>query len=106
MRPTIYIAAALFVSAAGVGFAATKSVYQKGRQFSEEVVVLKKGDELTFVNNDTVPHNIFSLSKGNKFDLGSQRPGTETDVTFTSVGDVQVMCAIHPRMKMLVKVTD
>jgi plastocyanin len=27
-------------------------------------------------------------------------------VTFKEAGDVQVICAIHPRMKMMVKVTD
>ena len=47
-----------------------------------------------------------SASKGNEFNLGSQAPGTSTDVTFKEAGDVQVICAIHPRMKMTVKVTD
>jgi plastocyanin len=47
-----------------------------------------------------------SNSKGNEFNLGSQSPGTSVDVTFKEVGDVQVICAIHPRMKMLVKVED
>ena len=36
---------------------------------------LKKGETLTFVNDDTVPHNIISTSKGNEFNLGSQPPG-------------------------------
>jgi plastocyanin len=43
---------------------------------------------------------------GNEFDLGSQPPGASTDVTFDAAGDVQVICAIHPRMKMTLKVTD
>jgi plastocyanin len=29
-----------------------------------------------------------------------------TDVTFKETGSVQVICAIHPRMKMMVQVTD
>jgi len=66
----------------------------------------KKGDALTFFNDDSVPHNIMSASKGNEFNLGSQAPGSSTDVTFKEPGDVQVICAIHPRMKMMVKVTD
>jgi plastocyanin len=53
-----------------------------------------------------VPHNIISTSTGNEFNLGSQPPGAATDVTFKQAGDVQVICAIHPRMKMTVKVTD
>jgi plastocyanin len=53
-----------------------------------------------------VPHNIISTSKGNEFNLGSQPPGAATDVTFKEVGEAQVICAIHPRMKMTVKITD
>jgi plastocyanin len=74
--------------------------------FSSENITIKKGDALTFVNDDTIPHNILSTSKGNEFNLGSQAPGAATDVTFKEAGDVQVLCAIHPRMKMMVKVTD
>ena len=69
-------------------------------------MTLKKGEALTFLNDDSVPHNIMSTSKGNEFNLGSQGPGTSTDVTFKEAGEVQVICAIHPRMKMMVKVED
>jgi plastocyanin len=47
-----------------------------------------------------------STSKGNEFNLGSQAPGSSTDVTFKESGEARVICAIHPRMKMTVKVTD
>jgi plastocyanin len=86
--------------------AANLAISQKGRMFSSESVTIKKGEILTFVNDDTVPHNIFSTSKGNEFNLGSQSPGVSTDVTFKEVGEAQVICAIHPRMKMTVNVTE
>jgi plastocyanin len=86
--------------------AAKMEVHQKGRLFSVENVTIKKGEAITFVNDDNIPHNIMSASKGNEFNLGSQAPGAVTDVTFKDAGDVQVLCAIHPRMKMTVKVTD
>ena len=86
--------------------AATQVVHQQGRVFSSENITVKKGEALTFVNDDNVPHNIMSNTKGNEFNLGSQAPGTSTDVTFKEAGDVQVICAIHPRMKMIVKVID
>jgi plastocyanin len=87
-------------------FAATEVIHQQGRAFSSESVAVKKGDPLTFLNDDSVPHNIMSTSKGNEFNLGSQPPGSSTDVVFKDVGDVTVICAIHPRMKMTVKVVD
>ena len=99
---TIVITAGLSAGA----FAATEVIHQQGRAFSAESVTIKKGEALTFLNDDTVPHNIMSASKGNEFNMGSQAPGAATDVTFKEAGDVQVICAIHPRMKMMVKVTD
>jgi plastocyanin len=102
---------ALFTCVIAAGFsvgayAATEVIHQQGRVFSAESLSVKKGDAVTFLNDDTVPHNIMSATKGNEFNLGSQAPGTSTDVTFKESGDVQVICAIHPRMKMMVKVTD
>ena len=86
--------------------AGNQMIHQQGRVFGPDSVTVKKGDALTFLNDDTIPHNIMSASKGNEFNLGSQAPGMSTDVTFKESGDVQVICAIHPRMKMMVKVTD
>ena len=85
--------------------AAEHMITQKGRAFSVESVAVKRGDTVLFVNDDTVSHNIMSLSQGNEFNLGAQAPGTATPVTFNELGDVSVICAIHPRMKMTVKVT-
>ena len=84
--------------------AANLTVSQKGRAFSTEEIMIKKGETVTFLNDDSVPHNIMSTSHGNEFNLGSQPPGAATDVTFKEAGDVLVICAIHPRMKMVVKV--
>jgi plastocyanin len=86
--------------------AATEVIHQQGRAFSSESVTVKKGEAVTFLNDDSVPHNIMSASKGNEFNLGSQAPGSSTDVSFKETGDVAVICAIHPRMKMMVKVVD
>jgi plastocyanin len=106
MRRLALLALAISMGLSVGALAANQMIHQQGRVFSSESVTLKKGEALTFVNDDTVPHNIISTSKGNEFNLGSQPPGTSTDVTFKEAGDVQVICAIHPRMKMSVKVTD
>lgn len=99
----------VFVALVGLSvgaLAANLTISQKGRMFSSETVTIKKGETLTFLNDDSVPHNILSTSKGNEFNLGSQSPGTSTDVTFKEAGDVLIVCAIHPRMKMMVKITE
>jgi plastocyanin len=96
----------IFMGLSVGALAANLTIAQKGRAFSSENVTIKKGGTVTFLNDDSVPHNIMSTSKGNEFNLGSQAPGTATDVTFKEPGDVLVICAIHPRMKMMVKVTE
>jgi plastocyanin len=100
--PSLTIIVLLGLSAGAL--AANLTISQKGRVFSSEEVTVKKGGTVTFLNDDSVPHNIMSTSAGNEFNLGSQSPGSATDVTFKEAGDVLVICAIHPRMKMTVKV--
>jgi plastocyanin len=106
MRRLALLSLAISTGLSVGALAANQMIHQQGRVFSSESVTIKKGEALTFVNDDTVPHNIISTSKGNEFNLGSQPPGTSTDVMFKEAGDVQVICAIHPRMKLAVKVTD
>jgi plastocyanin len=89
-----------------VAYAADHTITQKGKVFSQADITIKVGDALVFVNDDTVPHNVMSMDPENKFNLGSLRPGSSTPVTFKTAGDVNVICAIHPSMKMHVKVTN
>jgi len=84
--------------------AADRMVSQKGKVFSETEVTLKVGETLVYVNDDSIAHNIFSTTTGNEFNLGSQEPGVSAPITFKAAGDVKVICAIHPRMQMTVKV--
>ena len=89
-----------------IAVAADMTIRQKGRVFSTDAITLKKGEAVTFLNDDSIPHNIMSPSAGNAFNLGLQPPGAMTPVSFKEAGEVKVVCAIHPRMKMTVTVTD
>ena len=106
MRMLTSLTVVVLVGLSAGALAANLTITQKGRPFSSESITIKKGESVTFANDDTVPHNIVSASKGNEFNLGSQPPGAATDVTFKESGEAQVICAIHPRMKMTVKITD
>ncbi|WP_376988902.1 plastocyanin/azurin family copper-binding protein [Bosea sp. R86505] len=79
-------------------------VTQKGQQFTPKALTLAVGDEIVFVNDDTGTHNVFSESPANTFDLKAQRPGTRTKVAFPKAGQVDVRCAIHPSMRLIVDV--
>lgn len=100
---TLFIAAALV--AAGPVLAADHVVSQKGKTFSTKTLAIKVGDKVQFRNDDTVSHNIFSLSDPMTFDLGSYGPGQSKDMVFTKDGKFDVECATHPDMKMTVVVT-
>ena len=75
MRKLSLFTLAILAGLSAGALAATRMIHQQGRVFSSESVSIKKGEALTFVNDDTVPHNIVSASKGNEFNLGSQPPG-------------------------------
>jgi plastocyanin len=97
-------AAAIFVAVAATS--AEIAIRQKGKVFSEKEVSIKKGDTLVFVNDDNITHNVMSITKGHQFNLGATAPGNSTPVTFNSAGEIAVICAMHPTMKMTVKVAD
>lgn len=101
-RPLIPILITVLIGpAAG---ASDHTVHQKGRVFSMETLTVGRGEPVEFLNDDTVPHNVMSLTPDNAFDLGSQMPGMATPVSFDKAGDVLVICAIHPRMHMIIHV--
>jgi plastocyanin len=94
-----------FLAGIAIAGAADHTIRQKGKVFSESEITVKRGDELLFLNDDNIAHNVLSITAGNRFDLGLLNPGELRPVKFDSVGDVKVICAIHPTMKMTVKVS-
>jgi plastocyanin len=104
MRKLIGFAGAALIVAASHAYAANVTVYQENRKFSEPEVTVKAGDTVTFSNKDSFTHNVFSGTPGMAFDLKTQKSGQSSEVTFDKAGEAEVQCAIHPQMKMKVKV--
>ncbi|HYE76148.1 MAG TPA: plastocyanin/azurin family copper-binding protein [Blastocatellia bacterium] len=82
----------------------THKISQKGKAFSQVSITVNKGDSISFMNDDSVVHNVYSTSQGNSFNLKTQTPGTANSVTFNSSGMAEVRCAIHPTMRLVVNV--
>src|SRR5262245_48167591 len=80
------------------------TVLQSNKAFSQAELTIKPGDKVVFKNDDTVTHNVFSVSKGAEFNLKTQAPGTSNAVPFNTEGTVEIRCAIHPKMKLIVNV--
>ena len=94
-------AACLLGSAAALA-AAGNVVEQKDKSFGVKELTISAGESVTFVNSDSVKHNI--LIKDIDFNSGSQDPGAEATAKFDAAGKYKVRCGIHPKMKMTVKV--
>lgn len=95
---------ALLLSAGLAVQAADHLVDQKEKNFSVPHLNIKAGDTVTFRNSDQFFHNVFSMSDVKSFDLGSYSQGKSKTVTFDKQGTIEVECAIHPNMKMVVEV--
>jgi len=79
-------------------------VDQSGLRFSETALRLHRGDTIAFTNSDRSSHNILVRGGAMNFNGGLQRPGEILEVPFTANGRYQVMCGIHPRMRLDVEV--
>lgn len=77
---------------------------QKNRQFSPRVLAITAGQKIDFPNQDAFFHNVFSLSKARKFDLGQYKKGSTKAKTFPRKGIVEVYCNIHPDMSATILV--
>jgi len=95
---------AAMIAVPAVGSAAEHVVSQKGKAFNVKTLKVKVGDAVKFVNEDPFSHNVFSLSAAKNFDLGTYPQGGAKSVTFDKPGTVEVECAIHPDMQMVVEV--
>ncbi|MCV6622135.1 MAG: plastocyanin/azurin family copper-binding protein [Cellvibrionaceae bacterium] len=94
---------ALFSMSTSV-MAAEHVIGQKNKAFTKKSITIKKGDTIKFPNQDPFFHNVYSMSESKSFDLGSYAKGVSKSVKFDKQGEVIVQCAIHPFMKLKVKV--
>jgi plastocyanin len=74
---------------------------QRNKTFLPPVLAAPVGSTVTFPNQDTIFHNVFSLSGPEPFDLGLYRAGSTRERTFSQPGTYRVFCNIHPQMTAL-----
>ncbi len=104
-RVVVMIAAAVALHAAAAR-ADGVTVYQEDKKFSESEVTIRVGQTVTFANKDPITHNVYSKTPGMSFDLRTQKAGESSDIKFDHAGESEVLCAIHPKMKMKIKVSE
>lgn len=78
--------------------AAPVEMATRDKEFVPQVLVITRGTTVRFPNSDPILHNVFSVSPGNKFDLGLYQQGPGKTYTFTQPGLVRVFCNVHYSM--------
>jgi plastocyanin len=81
-------------------------IRQREKQFEPPLTVVVKGTTVDFPNEDKIFHNVFSVSRPARFDLGLYKSGTQKSVEMKRAGVVDVYCNIHPDMIAKVKVLE
>ena len=105
VRIAALVSMAVMLTAA-IAYADGATVYQEDKKFSDAEVTIKPGQSVIFANKDPITHNVYSKTPGMSFDLKTQKPGESSEVKFDHAGESEVQCAIHPQMKMKIKVTE
>jgi plastocyanin len=77
---------------------------QRNETFVPHILAVTVGTVVDFPNSDHTYHNVFSLSKPQRFDLGRYAAGKSKAVRFERPGVVRVFCDIHSHMNAFILV--
>lgn len=82
------------------------TVDMKGKAFVPRVTVVTVDSKVEFPNQDSIFHNVFSVSGENAFDLQLYKKPKSAFKEFKHPGIVRIYCNIHPQMSGFVLVRD
>jgi len=85
--------------------AKTVEMTMKGMEFDPAFSSVSVGDSVSFPNQDSTHHHVYSFSKTKKFDSRLYKDGAPKVVEFDKPGLVTVGCKIHDWMKGTILVT-
>ena len=110
MAPDVYRQAVVFIDPPPERLDRPSDVHarmnQKNERFIPHVLAIPVGAVVDFPNDDRTYHNVFSLSKTKRFDLGRYAAGHSKAVRFDQPGIVRVFCEIHSHMNAFILVFD
>src|SRR5258708_345431 len=86
--------------------ATSEIIDQRHETFLPLVVVVRKGGHVTFTNNDTTMHQVYSFSPIRQFQFVIGKGEASAPVEFGNTGIAAVGCNIHDQMIVFVVVSD
>jgi plastocyanin len=82
------------------------TIDQMHLSFSPHVLVIQQGTTVEFKNDDKVGHNVYwpAIHHDKKLahNMGTWPQGLSKPFTFTEVGDVPLLCNVHPEMSGMI----
>lgn len=85
---------------------AAAEIVQKDKQFRPFVTVVQTGTAVSFPNQDTVRHHVYSFAPIRSFELKLYSGTPASPVVFDKPGTAALGCNIHDRMAAWVHVVD
>lgn len=82
------------------------AIDQQNIQFHPFVTVVPVGAKVSFLNHDSVRHQVYSFSPAKRFELRLEQRQQDRVVTFDKPGVVPLGCNIHDRMIAFIDVVD
>lgn len=71
---------------------------QQNKVFTPYVLPVVKGTTVEFHNSDELQHNVLAVG-AEEFNLGNWTKGIVREHTFDKLGDVTLLCNVHPEME-------
>ena len=81
-------------------------IEQKSRKFMPVMTVVQTGTKISFPNNDSVRHHVYSFSPTKPFELKLYSGTPGTPILFDKPGTVIMGCNIHDQMVAYIQVVD
>ena len=101
---SLAIALLLCVAAADAFAGDVHIISEKGRAFHPNEITVNRGDVVKILNDDEFTHHAHIDAPNFKWDAGEIDTGSSTEVTMDVSGTFEVRCAIHPKMRLIIKV--
>lgn len=79
-------------------------IEQRQKRFLPQVTVIQAGTDISFPNNDTVRHHVYSFSPAKPFELKLYSGVPSNPVSFDKSGTVVIGCNIHDQMAAYIHV--
>ncbi|MDT0322655.1 cupredoxin domain-containing protein [Streptomyces millisiae] len=74
--------------------------------YGPAALTVSVGDTVTWVNNDSAPHNVVTTSGPAALESGTLETGDSWSFTFTEAGTYEYYCSIHPNMTAAITVVE